>query len=385
MNSGFDFLSTTSSTVMKFLRLTCWLTLGTLIISGCRHNDTSRDLQQVRKTASALVETNGYPAALAVQVSPTSRAFSIKGARTAGGDAVTASDAFPMGSITKSMTATLAAILVQEGVIGWNTKLVDTIPDLQPFALEEYRAVTLFDLLAHRGGIFAATSPDQIALLPGFTGTPAEQRLQLLIWATQQAPEIIPGVETEYSNGGYIAAAAMLEQVTQRPYETLLQDKLFGPLNVQVSFGSPGSNAQEPQGHWTSDGQHWQSVDPADPDVEFPAFANPAGGAKLNGDALARYLQLHLNALLGKTGLLLTPDAALFLHTEVENGFALGWISGADLSGTALTWHNGSDDFSYSALMAVSKSKKSGVAVVVTGYRDTTAAETSQALLDMLN
>jgi len=43
---------------------------------------------------------------------------------------MTPDKSFHLGSCTKAMTATLAAILIEEGIFGWDSKLVDLMPEI---------------------------------------------------------------------------------------------------------------------------------------------------------------------------------------------------------------------------------------------------------------
>lgn len=325
-----------------------------------------------------------YPAALAVRVTTTSADVQVRGVQRVGGAALRGDEAFPMGSVTKSMTATLAGVLVQEGHISWTSRIVDVLPELASLTRSQYAAVTLKDLLAHRGGLFPATTPEQIVQLPTLTGTPTEQRLQLAAWMLQRASSSQPGVKTQYSNGDYIVAGAMLERAAGQPYESLLQAKVFAPMGGTVSFGAPGAGSGEPWGHAAVTGGSWQAVDPANPDAAFPSAGNPAGGAKLNGAAWARYLQMHLRAWRGMAGEVLTPATARVLHTVVQDGFSLGWEDGRDLEGRAVHWHNGSDDASYYSLMVMSLTADAASGVVITGYGARSEADVSEASVRVL-
>ena len=70
-----------------------------------------------------------------------------------GKEMVTLEDKFHIGSCTKSMTATLAARLVEQGKITWRTTIADVFPELKNAMHEDYRAVTLDQLISHRGGV----------------------------------------------------------------------------------------------------------------------------------------------------------------------------------------------------------------------------------------
>ena len=338
------------------------------------------------QAAAELVQGNpAHPGALAVRVTPDAMDVQVRGLRRsqAGAAAVQPVDRFAAGSLTKSMTATLAAVLVQQRRLAWDSRLLDVLPELAATAQPAYAAVTLRDLLAHRSGLFAGDSEADLVQLPPLNGTPPQQRLQLVGWALARKPTITPGAGTEYSNGGYVAAAAMLERVAGRPYEQLLNKEVFAPLGAQVAFGAPGSTGG-PWGHSSRDGRNWTAWDPQDARVGAPDFANPAGGALVRGSDLGRFLQMHLRALRGTGGLLLSPESARELHRMVAADTALGWMAGKDLKGQPLSWHNGSDDLSYSALMAVSADKGVAAAALVNGLAPQTEAALSRTVAQMI-
>jgi CubicO group peptidase (beta-lactamase class C family) len=66
---------------------------------------------------------------------------------------ITLDDRFHLGSCTKAMTATLVAMLVEEGKLNWTTTLgelfADTVKPLHP----AWEKVTLRQVLAHRAGL----------------------------------------------------------------------------------------------------------------------------------------------------------------------------------------------------------------------------------------
>lgn len=371
-------------------RWASWVAVAavTAALIGCDGDQDNDTAVPTAWSAAQAVQTlidspKSYPAALAVRVSSTAAEVEVAGVQTVGGAPLRSAEAFPVGSLTKSMTATLAAVLVQEGRVSWQSRLLDVFPELATTARPEYARVTLQDLLTHRGGMFPATSADQLQHLPSLSGTPAQQREALLGWMLNQPSSSSPGVRTQYSNGDYVAAAAMLERVTGQAYESMLSSRVFALMGVSVSFGTPGAVAGEPWGH-SRTGTGWAPVSPEDPEAQYPAFANPAGGAKLDAAALATYLRMHLRAYRGMDGEVLTPETARTLHTVVQDGFALGWQAGADLLGQPIHWHNGSDDASYYALMAMSLTTDRAAAVVVTGLSGTTEADLSEATVRML-
>ena len=94
-------------------------------------------------------------------------------------DQVELSDRFPIGCNTKSMTATLAAALVDAGKIDWDT----TIGDVWPKATEDtlhpkLRAVTLEELLSHQSGL-----PGDISNISAPAWTASSTKLSRRSWS----------------------------------------------------------------------------------------------------------------------------------------------------------------------------------------------------------
>lgn len=61
-------------------------------------------------------------------------------------DRVTVNDRFHVGSLTKPMTATMIAALVEKGKISWNTTPTDVFPELKDRIHPSLRAITIEQL-----------------------------------------------------------------------------------------------------------------------------------------------------------------------------------------------------------------------------------------------
>jgi CubicO group peptidase (beta-lactamase class C family) len=67
--------------------------------------------------------------------------------------AVGAGTLFQIGSTTKAFTAAALAILVDEGKIGWDDRVIDHLPGFRMYDPWVTREITIRDLLAHRSGL----------------------------------------------------------------------------------------------------------------------------------------------------------------------------------------------------------------------------------------
>src|SRR3954467_10099541 len=66
---------------------------------------------------------------------------------------ITLDDRFHLGSCTKAMTATLVAMLVEEGKLNWTTTLGELFADMVKPMHPAWEKVTLRQVLAHRAGL----------------------------------------------------------------------------------------------------------------------------------------------------------------------------------------------------------------------------------------
>ncbi len=253
---------------------------------------------------------------------------------------VTTGDVFHIGSCTKSMTATLAAMLIEEGKLRWDTTIVEVFPRLKGKMDPQYEAVTVEQLLTHRGGVPGSPPPAAWTRAWEERGTPTQQREEFIQAVLGQPPAAAPGTKMIYSNQGYAIAGAMLEKISGKPWEKLITERLFAPLQMKsAGFGPPGRTGRvdQPWGHTREEGK----IKPSQTDNP-PAIA-PGGRVHCSLDDLAQYAMLHLEG--GKPGGLLKAETFQKLHTPPPGGdYAGGWISVERgwAGGRALT-HSGSN------------------------------------------
>ena len=270
------------------------------------------------------------------------------GQRRFGTDApVTLDDKWHHGSMTKSMTATLAAILVEEGAIDWSTTLGEVFPGKVAAMAGGWSGVTLKQLLANSGGAPGDLNAGGIwTRLWNFQGLPAEGRQLLLDEVTALPLRYTPGSGYEYSNAGFALAGAMLETVAGQPWEALIRARLFAPLGMEsAGLGVPATprHLDHPVGHSGAVGNPtiWDPGTSAD----NPPAIGPAATAHASIVDYARYVQLHLLGGRGVEGLLLTPGAFEVLHTRAYGyDYALGWsVLDRSFAGGDALQHTGSN------------------------------------------
>ncbi|HYE60610.1 MAG TPA: serine hydrolase domain-containing protein [Phycisphaerales bacterium] len=301
--------------------------------------DVSEVLEPLRETgelpALAVVVTRGREVL----------AQGVTGVRKAGDETkATMDDRWHLGSCTKSMTATLCAVLVEEGKLRWDSTLGEVFPDVEKH--ERWKSVTLEQLLAHRAGVVAnLPRPGEWLAAEGVRA----QRQTAVREVLAKEPLHEPGTKYLYSNAGYVLAGAMAEKVCDEAWEDLMRERVFEPLGVRTAgFGPPGRKREvdQPWGH-RRDGSPTRT--------DNPAAMGPAGTVHASLADWGRYIAQHTGGHRADRPAgtwLLKPETFARIHRAYEGpgndyGFGWGivrrpWGKGPGGDGTVLT-HAGSN------------------------------------------
>lgn len=237
---------------------------------------------------------------------------------------VTPFDQFHLGSCTKAMTATLCAMLIEEGKLRWDSTIGEIFPEMIPTMTPGWEGITLRQLVTHTTGIDSDLHRDGLwGQLWNHQGSPREARMDMLSTVVTWDKPTPAGTSYKYSNTNYIIAGMMAERVAGVEYETLMQERLFGPLGMtSAGFGPPGSSDGVDQPWGTrKDGTSMAPSRLAD----NPPMLSPAGRAAMSLDDWAKFVSLHIEGERAETARLLTPETYKELHRPELNNYAAGW------------------------------------------------------------
>ncbi len=307
----------------------------------------------------------GAPGMTAALISSDDIATWVSGVRRVGtGARVSRENVFHVGSDLKAMVATVIAQEVEAGRLRWDTTIGEVLPEVTGTARAEYRQVTLTQLLQHRAGLLPLLRLEDLAVVPRLRGSVVQQRRQFTQWVLTQPATSVPGTRDDYSNAGYVVAAAMLEKVTGHRTEYLLEKRLFAPLKMRSArFGWPAEIARrfEPWGHATVGERKFVAVSPFDPEARIPEWANVSGNLSLDTRDFARFVQLHLRGLRG-TSTFLDPTTFQTLHTPTDE-YALGWAA-VEAGGARFSFHAGGTDLFYAVMVVVPDADRAAVVMI---------------------
>jgi CubicO group peptidase (beta-lactamase class C family) len=296
-------------------------------------------------------------------------------------EAMTPDTLMRIGSVTKSVTATLAATLVDAGLVDWDTRAVDLLPG---FALSDptvTERVTLADLFSAATGL---PRRDAELIFQSDHYSPAG-----LIEAARRLPLTAPlGERYQYSNqafglGGY--AAAMADGAAPNDllagYFAAVQHRVLNPIGMERSTFAlqevlASGDYAEP--HAPDLNGTPRSISLLGED-RFTMAVAPAGAMWSTARDMAKYLQTQLAEgvapdgtrvvsaeNLGRTwkpGVVVPPNPQLPLI--VSNGlerYGLGWYIG-EYGSLELISHSGGS-FGFSAEMAFLPEADLGIVVL---------------------
>ncbi|CAB3629714.1 serine hydrolase [Achromobacter aegrifaciens] len=222
------------------------------------------------------------------------------GTREAGKQApVDAQTVFQIASISKSLSATVAAIEVSKGRAAWDDPVSRYLPDFKLSNAYVSERATIGDFFAHRSGL-PGTAGDDLEDL-GFSRDDVIARLRLL-------PLDAFRTSYHYANFSTTIGAQAVAKAAGRPWEQLADEQLFKPLGMKSTsyrYGDFEARGNRAVLHAYQNGRF---VPTGQRDADQQA---PAGGVSSTVVDLAEWLKLLLadGQYQGKT--LIAPGALL--------------------------------------------------------------------------
>jgi len=152
-----------------------------------------------------------------------------------GGPALTPDAIFPITSMTKPLTATLAMILVEDGLLSIGRPVREYIPELEGDGIDD---VLIHHLLTHTSGwddnrvfenLLKKVAADTMPELP-----PDAHPLHhgALAGGLDTPRETSPGETMIYCNFNYTLLGEVVERVSGKRFEEFARERLFGPLGM---------------------------------------------------------------------------------------------------------------------------------------------------------
>ncbi|MCX2779829.1 serine hydrolase [Microbulbifer thermotolerans] len=141
---------------------------------------------------------------------------------------------FKLASTTKAFTTAALGLLVEEGRLDWNDRVVDHLPQFRladPWITREFRIV---DLLTHRSGLGPGAGDLMLWPQPNhFTRADVLAGLQYLPLTLQFRADYA------YDNLLYIVAGELIAEISGMSYEDFVQTRLLDAMGLQNCYAGP--------------------------------------------------------------------------------------------------------------------------------------------------
>jgi CubicO group peptidase (beta-lactamase class C family) len=148
-------------------------------------------------------------------------------ANTETGQPVTPGTVFQIGSITKTFTATAIMQLVERWKLELDQPVARYLPGFRLGDADATEALTVRHLLTHTGGFWGDDFTDY-----GI----GDDALQKAVDALSGIRHLTrPGELWFYCNAGFQVLGRLIEQATHKPYEDVIRDRIFKPLEMERS------------------------------------------------------------------------------------------------------------------------------------------------------
>ena len=248
-----------------------------------------------------------------------------------------------IASISKSVTATLVAVLVGEGNLSFDDPISNYLPGYAALKLQNsdqsVRSPTIAECLSHTSGFPGGTMGKLPKNSPVKRGDQAEVARHL----ATQGLAARPGSKYAYTFRGYAAVSRVIEVVTGQPIAVVMCEKLLAPLGMKETTFAPGVSlirrhprfAARTEGR--SDGYVAAQIERLR--AQVGPFVNTAGALVSTPDDLQRFLQFHADK--GRVGNQQIVPASVLAKLYRKQPATKNYGLGFNLRGSGVVGHGG--------------------------------------------
>ncbi|NNC37922.1 MAG: beta-lactamase family protein [Hyphomonadaceae bacterium] len=241
---------------------------------------------------------------------------------------------FQLGSVSKSFAALLLVQLAAENQLDLDAPVSDFLPDFRPQDKIAGREMTVREIIAHRSGF--STLDGNREQDNTDRGSDVFEKAVAKLNTVQLQSE--PGSVFQYSNANYMIVAALVETISGKEFETVMDERIFTPLNMTNSYVQKfeGDHLKEATGF-----RQWFGMPRA------RAFTSGRVMMAAGGVVASAYdLALYVRAVSSRDSRIIPPEFADALLLPIEtNGatdspYGYGWMF-AELEGRDVIYHSG--------------------------------------------
>ena len=345
---------------INYFKITAFFVLIVLISSvRAKGQMTAKQIDSiVNKAINSLDNTVGF----AIGVVKDGKIVHVKGYGVNSVDlkeTVTAETPFGIASNSKAFTTAALSILVEQGKIKWEDKVVDYIPEFKMYNDYVTNNFNIQDLLTHRSGL--ALGAGDLMIFPDGSDFTIDDVLSSF---QHFEPTTAFRTKFDYDNLLYLVAGELTARVCGKAWETFVDEEILKPLEMNhsyASFENAFENDKIAVAH-SFDGQTINPIQNSKQDLSAKLkqkMNGAAGGIWASAEDMCKWMLVQLNE--GRYGKNL--DKTLFseqqqqemwrIHTPIArqsdpmspfkthfSGYGLGWFL-SDFNGFLKVEHSG--------------------------------------------
>ncbi|RKZ07275.1 hypothetical protein DRQ25_11955 [Candidatus Fermentibacteria bacterium] len=201
---------------------------------------------------------------------------------------VTTATNFSLASITKSFTAMAVGLMVEDGLLGWDTPVHEVLPEFELCDPDLSSNVTFRDLLSHRTGL---ADKDELWTSGDYISSEILEHIDELEIAGPLRHHF------EYSNVLYITSAELVRKITGSTWDVLATRRLLKPMGMSDTGFSVEQLLQSNEYSFSFSDRKGVYVTNEFPGPEHNAwyFTRGSGSMYSNVDDMARWILFQLN------------------------------------------------------------------------------------------
>ncbi|MDN5288408.1 MAG: serine hydrolase [Mucilaginibacter sp.] len=160
-----------------------------------------------------------------------SKGFGVRSMQTQ--QPVTSKTLFGIASNTKAFTAAALGLLIDEGKLKWDDKVIQYIPEFKMYDDYATQEMTIRDLLCHRSGL--ATGAGDLMHDPDSTNFTVKEIIYNLRYIK---PVYSFRSKFAYDNNLYLVAGEVIARISKMPWEDFVEQRILRPLQMDLSAAS---------------------------------------------------------------------------------------------------------------------------------------------------
>lgn len=156
-------------------------------------------------------------------------------------DYITYESNFRLASVTKQFIAFGIVKLINDGMLSYNTSIIDIYPELPAY----FKDITIKHLLNHTSGIYDYEDMDHT------DKQICDEDILVFLKSTNKT-YFVPGEKYQYSNTAYILLGLIISKVSKRALDEFIETEIFekaGMFNSKVNYEGKTKVSNRAYGH----------------------------------------------------------------------------------------------------------------------------------------